>query len=123
MLNKIIIMGRLGKDPELRHTQSGTPVASIPREAATSRAVIPPKTATSSPAIAVGILAVTAARPTRGLQAIRPLTITASKKPKKMTVICRSDSNRPLHRRAGRPVLKGVNRYGERTAYQYELLG
>ncbi len=29
MLNKIIIMGRLGKDPELRHTQSGTPVASF----------------------------------------------------------------------------------------------
>lgn len=29
MLNKIIIMGRLGKDPELRHTQQGTPVASF----------------------------------------------------------------------------------------------
>lgn len=29
MLNKIIIMGRLGKDPELRRTQSGTPVASF----------------------------------------------------------------------------------------------
>jgi len=29
MLNKIIIMGRLGKDPELRHTQSGTAVASF----------------------------------------------------------------------------------------------
>lgn len=29
MLNRIIIMGRLGKDPELRHTQSGTPVASF----------------------------------------------------------------------------------------------
>lgn len=29
MLNRIIIMGRLGKDPELRHTQTGTPVASF----------------------------------------------------------------------------------------------
>lgn len=29
MLNKIIIMGRLGKNPELRHTQQGTPVASF----------------------------------------------------------------------------------------------
>lgn len=29
MLNKIIIMGRLGKDPELRRTQQGTPVASF----------------------------------------------------------------------------------------------
>jgi single-strand DNA-binding protein len=27
MLNKIILMGRLTKDPELRHTQTGTPVA------------------------------------------------------------------------------------------------
>ena len=29
MLNHITIMGRLGRDPELRHTQSGTPVASF----------------------------------------------------------------------------------------------
>lgn len=29
MLNRITIMGRLGKDPELRHTQQGTPVASF----------------------------------------------------------------------------------------------
>ena len=29
MLNRIIIMGRLGKDPELRRTQQGTPVASF----------------------------------------------------------------------------------------------
>lgn len=29
MLNKIIIMGRLTRDPELRYTQSGTPVASF----------------------------------------------------------------------------------------------
>ena len=29
MLNKIIIMGRLTRDPELRRTQSGTPVASF----------------------------------------------------------------------------------------------
>ena len=29
MLNHIAIMGRLGRDPELRHTQSGTPVASF----------------------------------------------------------------------------------------------
>ena len=29
MLNKIIIMGRLTKDPELRHTQSGVAVASF----------------------------------------------------------------------------------------------
>ena len=29
MLNHIEIMGRLGQDPELRHTQSGTPVASF----------------------------------------------------------------------------------------------
>lgn len=29
MLNKIFIMGRLVRDPELRHTQSGTPVASF----------------------------------------------------------------------------------------------
>ena len=29
MLNKIIIMGRMTKDPELRTTQTGTPVASF----------------------------------------------------------------------------------------------
>ena len=29
MLNKIVLMGRLTRDPELRHTQSGTPVASF----------------------------------------------------------------------------------------------
>lgn len=29
MLNHITIMGRLTRDPELRHTQSGTPVASF----------------------------------------------------------------------------------------------
>lgn len=29
MLNKIFIMGRLTRDPELRYTQSGTPVASF----------------------------------------------------------------------------------------------
>ena len=29
MLNRIIIMGRLTRDPELRHTQSGTAVASF----------------------------------------------------------------------------------------------
>ncbi len=29
MLNKIFIMGRMTRDPELRHTQSGTPVASF----------------------------------------------------------------------------------------------
>ena len=29
MLNKIILMGRLTRDPELRHTQSNTPVASF----------------------------------------------------------------------------------------------
>lgn len=29
MLNKIIIMGRLTRDPEIRHTQSQTPVASF----------------------------------------------------------------------------------------------
>jgi single-strand DNA-binding protein len=29
MLNKIVIMGRLAKDPELRYTQSQTPVASF----------------------------------------------------------------------------------------------
>ena len=29
MLNRTIIMGRLTRDPELRHTQSGTPVASF----------------------------------------------------------------------------------------------
>lgn len=29
MLNHIVLMGRLTKDPELRHTQSGTPVASF----------------------------------------------------------------------------------------------
>ncbi len=29
MLNKIILMGRLTRDPELRHTQQGTPVASF----------------------------------------------------------------------------------------------
>ena len=28
MLNKIFIMGRLTRDPELRRTQSGTPVTS-----------------------------------------------------------------------------------------------
>ena len=29
MLNKVILMGRLTRDPELRHTQSGTAVASF----------------------------------------------------------------------------------------------
>lgn len=29
MLNKIFIMGRMVRDPELRHTQSGAPVASF----------------------------------------------------------------------------------------------
>jgi single-strand DNA-binding protein len=29
MLNTIIIMGRLTRDPELRHTQNNTPVASF----------------------------------------------------------------------------------------------
>lgn len=29
MLNSIILMGRLTRDPELRHTQAGTPVASF----------------------------------------------------------------------------------------------
>lgn len=29
MLNKIFIMGRLAHDPELRHTQTGTPVANF----------------------------------------------------------------------------------------------
>ena len=29
MLNKIILMGRMVKDPELRHTQSNTPVATF----------------------------------------------------------------------------------------------
>lgn len=29
MLNKVQIIGRIGKDPELRYTQSGTPVATL----------------------------------------------------------------------------------------------
>ena len=29
MLNRIILMGRLTRDPKLRHTQAGTPVASF----------------------------------------------------------------------------------------------
>ena len=29
MINKVILVGNLGNDPELRHTQSGTPVASF----------------------------------------------------------------------------------------------
>ena len=29
MLNHIVIMGRMARDPELRHTQTGTPVASF----------------------------------------------------------------------------------------------
>ena len=29
MLNKVMIIGRLGKDPEIRHTQNGTPVGSL----------------------------------------------------------------------------------------------
>ena len=29
MLNRIILMGRLTRDPELRHTQTGTAVASF----------------------------------------------------------------------------------------------
>ena len=29
MLNRVIIMGRLGRDPELRYTQAGRPVASF----------------------------------------------------------------------------------------------
>lgn len=29
MLNKVMLIGRLGRDPELRYTQSGSPVASL----------------------------------------------------------------------------------------------
>ena len=29
MLNKVMIIGRLGRDPELRYTQSGAPVATL----------------------------------------------------------------------------------------------
>lgn len=29
MVNKVIIIGNLGRDPELRHTQGGSPVASL----------------------------------------------------------------------------------------------
>jgi single-strand DNA-binding protein len=29
MLNKVMIIGRLGRDPELRYTQSGSPVANL----------------------------------------------------------------------------------------------
>ena len=29
VLNKIVLMGRMTRDPELRHTQTGTPVASF----------------------------------------------------------------------------------------------
>jgi single-strand DNA-binding protein len=29
MLNKVTIIGRLGRDPELRYTQSGSPIASL----------------------------------------------------------------------------------------------
>ena len=29
MLNKVMIIGRLGRDPELRYTQSGSPVVSL----------------------------------------------------------------------------------------------
>ena len=29
MLNKVMVIGRLGRDPELRYTQSGSPVASL----------------------------------------------------------------------------------------------
>ena len=29
MLNKVMLIGRLGRDPELRYTQNGTPVASL----------------------------------------------------------------------------------------------
>ena len=36
MVNKVIIIGNLGSDPEVRHTQSGTPVASF-RVATTER--------------------------------------------------------------------------------------
>ena len=35
MVNKVILIGNLGRDPELRYTQSGTPVASL--SVATSR--------------------------------------------------------------------------------------
>ena len=209
MLNRIIIMGRLGKDPELRHTQQGTPVASFSlavdrdfkdkgtgervtdwidvvawrqtgefvsryftkgrmavvegrlqmrdwndrdgnkrrsaevvadnvyfgdskrtrtaaviskagtrRETATLREAIP-RAATSSPAMA----GATAAHRRKGSRATRPLITEAFRKLRKMTVRFRFNSNRPLHRRAGRPVLKGVNGYGKRTNRQHELLG
>ena len=54
MLNRIILMGRLTRDPELRHTQTGTPVASfslaVDRTSRTSRpARRPPILSTSWP--------------------------------------------------------------------------
>ena len=29
MLNKVMIIGRLGRDPEVRYTQNGSPVATV----------------------------------------------------------------------------------------------
>ncbi|HEU6435893.1 MAG TPA: single-stranded DNA-binding protein, partial [Nitratidesulfovibrio sp.] len=29
MLNKVMIIGRLGRDPELRYAQNGTPIANL----------------------------------------------------------------------------------------------
>ena len=209
MLNRIIIMGRLGKDPELRHTQQGTPVASFSlavdrdfKDKGTGERVTDWIDVVAwrqtgefvSRYFTKGRMAVVEGRlqmrdwndrdgnkrrsaevvadnvyfgdskkdadgggyqqggypqgdsysqggypqgshqqsgygrgyggaPTQGLPGYPASDYGGFQEVEEDDGAIPFNSNRPLHRRAGRPVLKGVNGYGKRTNRQHELLG